>query len=126
MELEDYAYALGVQIVTETPPGGVWGDYCNSMRTIRLRPDLGPLQRAYTLGHELGHAYYEHIGCHPRMEWDADVFAATMLIRRSEWAEITRTHDTVEAVATELGVLPKVVRIYYEQISRDQRHQMAA
>ncbi|RJN32932.1 ImmA/IrrE family metallo-endopeptidase [Nesterenkonia natronophila] len=126
MELEDYAYALGVQIVSERPFRGAWGDYCNSTLTIRLRPDLGPLQREYTLGHELGHAYHEHFGCHQRMEWDADVFAATMLIRRSEWSQATQAHDTVGAVATDLGVLPKVVRIYHEHIGRDQRHSMVA
>jgi hypothetical protein len=66
MELEDYSYALGVQIVSQRPPRGVWGDSRNSTRTIRLRRDLGLLQHAYTLGHEIGHAYHEHSACHPR------------------------------------------------------------
>jgi hypothetical protein len=60
------------------------------------------------------------------MEWDADVFAATVLLRRSEWAHATKAHHAVGAVATELGVLPKVVRIYYEHMCRDQRHTMVA
>lgn len=126
MDLDSYAYALGVRIMDEEPPGGRWGDYCNSTRTIRLRPDLGPLQRSYTLGHEIGHAFHEHSGCHPNVEWEADVFAATMLIRRSEWQAATSAHDTVGAVATELGVLPKVVRIYHESLIQQQRRRLAA
>jgi hypothetical protein len=54
------------------------------------------------------------------------MFVATMLTRRAEWVQATQAHDTVGAVATDLGVLPRVVRIYYEHISRDRSHTMVA
>lgn len=118
MELEDIAHALGVRVVVEKPSGRRWGAYCNRTRTIRLHPDLGPLQRDYTLAHEIGHAFHEHEGCHPRTEWDADVWAATWLIPHTQWDQATSIHDTVEAVATELGVLPKLIHIYHENMRR--------
>lgn len=54
------------------------------------------------------------------------MFAATMLLRRSDWREATSVHDSVGAFATELGVLPKVVRIYYENLLQKQRRRLAA
>lgn len=113
MDLEDIAHALGATVIRETPSGRRWGSYCHHTRTIRLHPDLVALQRDYVLAHELGHHYYGHTGCDPRWEWEADVYAATMLIKRDEWSRATRIHERVEAVAVELSVLPKAVRIYY-------------
>lgn len=116
MDLEDIAHALGVQVLSEVPSGQRWGSYCHRTLTIRLHPGLAPLQQRYVLAHELGHHYHRHTGCDPRWEWEADVYAATMLIRRDDWWRATRMHDRVEAVAVELSVLPKVVRIYHSHL----------
>lgn len=113
MELLDWAYALDAEVRWEWPDGGRWGDWCNTERVIRLRPDLG-------------HAFHEHTSCHPRNEWEADVWAATVLIRRDQWETATRMYDSIGGVATELGVLPKVVSIYHEVITRQLRCQRIA
>jgi len=116
MDLEDIAHALGVRVVSKIPSGQRWGSYCHRTRTIRLHPEIAALQRQYVLAHEIGHHYYGHTGCDPRWEWEADVYAATMLIRRDDWRRATQIHDRVEAVAMELSVLPKVVRIYHSHL----------
>jgi hypothetical protein len=108
MELEDLAHAMDARIVEAVPPGSRWGDYCNLRREIRLHPELGALQRRYVLAHELGHADLQHVGCSAAEEWAADVWAATWLIRRSEWAQATKAHDTVGDVATDLGFSRKL------------------
>lgn len=126
MELEDFAHALGLRIVDGKPSRKRWGSSCNRKRTIRLHPDLGTLQRDYTLAHEVGHAFYEHEGCHPQTEWEADVWAATQLIDRSERDKATAIQDTVEAVATELGVMPKLIHIYHENMRRNYSYRSAA
>ncbi|PRZ15189.1 ImmA/IrrE family metallo-endopeptidase [Nesterenkonia sandarakina] len=116
MDLIDYATALGAKVVQRPPAEGRWGEWCQRTREIRLHPELGALQRDYTLAHEIGHAYHQHTGCGPRDEWEADVWAATVLIRRRDWKRAVQIHETVGAVAMEIGVLPKLVKVYAQHL----------
>lgn len=116
MDLEQYAHALGVQVVRRIPSGSRWGSYSHRTRTIHIHPGLSPKQEAYILGHEIAHAYYGHDDCLPRWERDADVMAATLLIRLADWQKAIQMHSTVAAVAHELDVHPHVVRVYHSHL----------
>lgn len=118
MELDRLAADLGVRVRHQRPPRGRWGEYDPLNHTITLHPGLAPVQYQYALGHELGHAYHRHHGCRPRQEWEADVYAATLLIRPDQWATATRLHGTVEAVAHELQVHPRLVEAYHSHTWR--------
>ena len=115
MELDQVAADLGVTVRHQRPLRGRWGEYDPLRHTITLHPSLAPVQYQYALGHELGHAYYRHHGCRPRQEWQADRFAATLLIRSNLWDTATLLHSTVEAVAHELQVHPRLVEAYWSR-----------
>lgn len=73
-----------------------------------------PIQWRCVLAHELGHAQWGHDGSCPRAERQADEHAVTLLITPEEWAVATILHDSAEAVAHELGVLPRLVAVACE------------
>lgn len=116
MDLHDYAHALGVQVARGVPSGNRWGSYHHRTRSILLHPGLSPRQESYVLGHELAHAYYGHDDCLPQWERQADLLAATWLIRAPEWRTAVRIHSTIRGVADELDVHPWLVRVYAEQM----------
>ncbi|GAA1453371.1 ImmA/IrrE family metallo-endopeptidase [Nesterenkonia lacusekhoensis] len=112
--LIDYLEALGVKVLHQAPEAQRrWAEWCSRSKTIRIRPDLGAAQYAYALAHEAGHAFHGHSCSWSRWEWEADVFAATWLIRPCEWAAAVKIHETVQGVAHELGVIPHLVRVYH-------------
>lgn len=107
--VERWITRLGVVVFEAECPGEWWGFYDPLTHAIVLRPDLAPLQRLSTLAHELGHAYYRHEGTTPRNEAEASEWAARALIRPCEFHRAAQVHDSPEAVANELNVLPRDV-----------------
>lgn len=103
---------LGVRVTHDWPTGERWGEYEDSTRTIRLRPDLGVVQRRSTLAHECGHAYYRHRGVTPRQERQAREFGALFLIRMCDLLKAAQCCERSRDIAMELGVLPSDVETY--------------
>lgn len=87
------------------------GRYSHTTRTVTIRSGMAPVQWRCTLAHELGHAHWGHSGSCPKAERQADEYAVQLLITPEEWAAATALHTTVEAVAHELGILPRLVPI---------------
>lgn len=92
---------------------GRWGEYDHRHRTIRLLSGLGAVQYRSTLAHELGHAHHGHRWSSLKHENQADSYAAWLLISPAGWQAAIRAYpDSPQAVAAELGVLPRLVEVY--------------
>lgn len=113
-----------IAVVEGKLPTGWWGAYDASKNTIILRTSLAPLQRRSTLAHETAHAVLGHhrnpstLAYLARMERDAEELAASWLIKHQEFTCATGVHETVQAVAHELHVLPRDVRAYVRALER--------
>lgn len=95
--------------VLESDLGDTHGVYLNDHHAILIDKKLAPMQRYSTLMHELGHAYYRHSESTPRSEREASDWAARAMIRICEFLALSKLHDTPQAVAWEMGVLPRDV-----------------
>lgn len=94
-----------------------WARYCHQSKTITVWERLQPIQRRCALAHELGHAHHGHEhGC-PKQEREADAYAVDLLITPGEWQLATLLHCSPEAVAHELGVTPRLVKVAAELYS---------
>lgn len=113
-DLEGVAHRMGVHIeYRDQLRRGRWGEYDHRHRTIRLLSRLGAVQWRSTLAHELGHARHGHWWTSLRHEDQADEWAARVLIRPAEWSLAIALHpDCPQSVASELGVLPRLVEVY--------------
>ncbi|AKK05203.1 putative DUF955 family protein (plasmid) [Corynebacterium mustelae] len=116
-KLLQLAEDLGIQVLTDTQ--GVLhpldlGGWFPQARTILLAKDLGRGDYLHTLAHELGHAYHGHEGCfNTRQEWQADRFAAELLIDPLAYAEAEKLYgEHPGAIAHELGVARQTVLIW--------------
>lgn len=68
MGYERLVEEMGVNLVDGIPPNGWWGCYDPDTHTILRLKTLAPLQKRSSTYHELGHAYFRHVGCNPRQE----------------------------------------------------------
>lgn len=67
------------------------------------------------LAHELGHAFYGHQGRDdPYAEAAADAFAAAALVDPNRFAELESLGLSDGALAEELGVTVKLLRVFVE------------
>lgn len=98
-------------------PRGRWGEYRHGRKVIRLLSCLAPVQYRSTLAHELGHAAHGHRRTTSRTELEADVWAARHLIEPQQWWHVVGAYDDVLTVASELGVVPELVRVYAEHLA---------
>lgn len=115
-DLEGIAHQKGIAIVeVEELAHKGWAEYDYRRRTIRVLSDLGPVQWRSVVAHEIGHDHYGHTGHCARHEAQADRYAATLLIDPAEWrVAIAAYPDSVQAVAAELGVMPRLVAVYHQ------------
>lgn len=120
VDLEGVAHQKGVIIeYRNVLRKGRWGEYEYRRHTVRLLSGLGPVQWRSTLAHELGHAHYGHWWQSARHELEADCYAARLLIRPAEWKLAAAAHpDCPQSVASELGVLPRLVEVYGLYLAR--------
>lgn len=98
---------------------------------VALQADMPePLART-VLMHELGHHFLHRelaanrafrvvsdLPMTERPEYEANLFAADMLVSERALAPILRTHGTEEAAAAELSVCPELVSIKLECLAR--------
>lgn len=115
MHLDLLADYLNVEVVDGTPSDDRWGEFDEETRTITLLHRLAPIQRTCTLAHELAHAVYRHRGCRDSQERQADEYAWWLTIPLCSFLEAASAHETVEAVADELGVMPDMVEGYWRR-----------
>jgi hypothetical protein len=111
---------MGVRIVSGYPPHGWWGCYDPDRHRIIIRPDLGYIQARSTIWHELGHAHYQHVGCTPRQERQARMWAARHLIKPKAFVEAARITDDLISIAHRLSVMPEDVRHFEQSLTLDE------
>jgi hypothetical protein len=70
--------------------------------------------------HELGHAYYGHVGVTGKQEALANRWAAHRLIDFERVLDVAAAVQSTPAVAAELGVMPSVLETYLQILTRDQ------
>lgn len=114
------AQQMGVRVRTAVTPHGWWGVYDHPRRLITLRPGLGPIQLECTLMHELGHAHYGHVGVTGKQELLANRWAAHRLVNFDLLLESARIEQSTVAVAASIGVLPSVLNVYLQTLSKSQ------
>lgn len=120
MGFELKAEQMGVRIVYAHPPHGWWGCYDPDKHRIIIRPDLGHIQRRSTIWHELGHAHYQHVGCTPRQERQARMWAARHLIKPHAFIDAARITDDLISIAHRLSVMPDDVRHFEQSLTLDE------
>lgn len=120
MGFELKAEEMGVRIVYGYPPHGWWGSYNPDRHRITLRPDLGHIQLRSTAWHELGHAHFRHVGCTPRQERQARMWAARHLIRPRPFVEAARITDDLISIAHRLNVMPDDVRHFEQSLTLEE------
>lgn len=118
------ALQMGVRVRTAVTPHGWWGVYDHGRRLITLRPGLGPIQLECTLMHELGHAHYGHTGVTGKQELLANRWAAYRLIDFEALLECAASEQTSPAVAATLGVLPSVLDVYLQTLTKAQLQEL--
>lgn len=79
-----------------------------------IRRGLAPTQYRYVFAHECAHAYFHHTGIHLREEFQADIFAAKLLIHPHQYQQSVQFYDDPLAVADDLGVMPHLVRLFHK------------
>lgn len=120
MGFELMAETMGVRIVSGHPPHGWWGCYDPDRHQVTLRPDLGYVQLRSTAWHELGHAYFQHVGCTPRQENQARFWAARHLINPRDFVEAAKITDDLISIAHRLCVMPDDVRYFEKSLTWDE------
>lgn len=117
MGYERLADEMGVKVVDGIPPNGWWGCYDPDTHTVVRLKTLAPLQKRSSTYHELGHAFFRHVGCNPRQEAQASMWAARKLITPSAFLAAHQISDDVFTIAFHLEVMPRDVRYYLKSLS---------
>jgi len=112
MVFEAFANLVGCTVVREEPVVGQLGEYDATRHEIRLHPALVGIQAKAVLAHELGHAAYRHESSSAQNEREADELGDWLRIPFCDFLRAIKAHETVQAVAHELDVLPSDVRRY--------------
>lgn len=85
------------------------GYYLADRNMIVLRWGLTRAESRAVLAHELGHAFYGHIGESPLAERQADIYAARLLIDPERYARLERINPDQHHLADELDVTVDVI-----------------
>jgi hypothetical protein len=120
MGFELKAEEMGVTVIFAHPPHGWWGSYNPDKHAIMVRPDLGYIQARSTGWHELGHARYRHVGCTPKQERQARMWAARHLIRPQAFIDAARITDDLLSIAARLNVMPDDVKAFQQSLSLEE------
>lgn len=112
-ELIAHAASLGVSVHVAHIDGPERGFYDAAHRAVVYDYGLTPVERDTVLAHELGHVFYDH-RCrgNARFEEAADYYAACLLIDPAAYIAAESLDPSVGAIAEELGVEPKLVRVF--------------
>lgn len=90
-------------------------------RLILINSDKHWITQKTALAHELGHVHYGHDWRNPhsreRDEAQADAYAAKLLISPGEYAVAEIMHESMPAIASELQVPVRLLKIWQEKHS---------
>lgn len=114
--LDALAQDMGITVI-ETSKLGSSLNACfhPSTRTVFVRLGLDPATRTCAIAHELGHAHYGHSCSMQRAEREADEWAARKLLDYDQVEKAGREcDDSIPAIAAELSVTPKLLRLWFE------------
>lgn len=112
-ELLRHAAQLGVSVHTAHLPRPYRGYYDIERSVVVYDLGLTRNEGRSVLAHELGHAYYGH-ACEddPKLEAQADAYAAMLLIDPDEYAELEQYSDHDHDLAEGLGVTEEIVAAF--------------
>lgn len=112
-ELIAHAAQLGVSVHVAHIDGPERGYYDAENNIVVYDFELTYIERRCVLAHELGHAYYGHrCSGNPRFEEDADFYASCLLIAPGAYMAAGTINPASDAIADELEVEPRIVRVY--------------
>jgi len=119
-ELIRHAAGLGVRVhfahIEDDPE--LLGYYSPMHKVIVVRLGMTYAQSRWVLGHEAGHAYYDHAcsGPHSRSktERQANAYAARLLIDPEEYARLERINPDQHWLADEFSVSVDAIFAYEE------------
>ncbi|MGO1769588.1 MAG: ImmA/IrrE family metallo-endopeptidase [Microbacterium sp.] len=127
-ELLRRADADGISVVTSRLPGELLGCYVPGEARIYLDLRLTPIEQRSVLAHELGHVRFGHGLCRPRsaresarMERQADLFAARLLIDHRGYVAAARVSQDPETLAEALGVTVELLDVYRRECTTSER-----
>lgn len=90
------------------------GVYAPELGRIYFDLSLTIAERRSVIAHELGHHHYGHRCDSDDNERQADIYAATLLVEPSWYAELEQINADAEWIAEEMNVAPWVIRDYRE------------
>lgn len=114
LELIRFAAARGIEIHVAHLGEDVLGYWSPDEGRIYYDFMLTPNEASVTVGHELGHAHYGHRCDSSRNEYQADHYAASLLIDPDAYAEIEALNPDQHHIADELSVTVELVD-FFEQ-----------
>lgn len=115
LELIRFAASQGIEIHVSHLDEDVLGYWSPDEGRIYHDWMLTPDEAAVTVAHELGHAYYGHRCDSSRNEFQADDYAARLLIDPAEYA-------ATEAISSDLTYIAEELRVTVELVEFFQRH----
>lgn len=109
----EHAELIGAPIVSNmTLPSGTYAAYSHQMHMIFYRADLAEDAERCAIAHELVHFENRDKGKSAREEARANRISTLRLIRPSRLQQIHVDHSDLPALARELIVTEKVMRLY--------------
>lgn len=123
----DHASRLGLTVVYEDLPVDRCGEYRADHGVIVLRRGLGRVRERCVLAHEIVHWENDDSPTGVRkldakMERNADLVAARRLIGRPISMVAAALPDSLQVLAHELDVTPRLLRVYLEAGEHQRYH----
>jgi Zn-dependent peptidase ImmA (M78 family) len=106
------AARAGLEVHAIAMPPGDLGYYSHDERRIYFNLRCTPAERRSVIAHELGHAYYSHECDGAKAEYQADLYAATLLVGPEAYAELEQINHHAEWIADEMGVTVGIIHDY--------------
>lgn len=114
LELIRFAAAQGIEIHVAHLDEGVLGYWSPEEGRIYYDWMLTPNEARSTVGHELGHFHHGHHCDSSRNEYQADYYAACLLIDPDEYARVAAFNPEQHYIADELSVTVELIQ-FFEQ-----------
>jgi hypothetical protein len=114
LELIRFAAQRGIEIHAAHLAEDVLGYWSPDEGRIYYDMLLTPNECRATVGHELGHVHYGHRCDSEANEYQADLYAARLLIDPRDYARIEAVTPDQHQIADDLGVTVELVQ-FYEQ-----------
>lgn len=111
-ELLAIAAEHGLRVHGAHLDGDKIGTYAPDLHRIYFDLSLSDAERRSVIAHEIGHHIYGHLCDSSGNEWQADTYAATLLVDPEWYAELERINHDAEWIADEMHVAPWIITDY--------------